>query len=355
MIKRRKSDGQWLVNIKPGGRNGVQFKRVFETQKEAKAFEIWANNKVQQEPDWVPRKKDSRKLSELVDRWFVLHGSKLSDSKKRFSLLKKICESLGNPTAVDLKASDFAEHRATRIEQGISFNTTNHELAYLRAVFNELSRLGEWEQKNPVGNLKAIKLQEKEMSSLNPEQVQVLIKALDEENNIHVKLVTIVCLSTGARWAEAEGLNITQVKTGVLHFANITKSRKARGVPISDELEKALKDHHSKHGVGQKIFGPSIAAFRRALARSKIETPKGQASHVLRHTFASEVMRKGGNILVLQRALGHQSLAMTMRYAHLAPDHLMEVRKLNPLSDIPVGSLLEAKKKPQDHKHDLAV
>jgi site-specific recombinase XerD len=92
-----------------------------------------------------------------------------------------------------------------------------------------------------------------------------------------------------------------------------------------------------------EIFGPAYSAFRRALERSQIKMEKGQASHVLRHTFASEFMRKGGNILVLQRALGHQSLAMTMRYAHLAPDHLVEVITHTPLAGISVGSLEKTK------------
>ncbi|SEG33408.1 hypothetical protein SAMN05216586_105106 [Halopseudomonas aestusnigri] len=38
----------------------------------------------------------------------------------------------------------------------------------------------------------------------------------------------------------------------------------------------------------------------------------------------------GGNILVLQKILGHTLLAMTMRYAHLAPNHLQEALRLNP-------------------------
>nr|WP_231473619.1 tyrosine-type recombinase/integrase [Shewanella sp. 38A_GOM-205m] len=59
--------------------------------------------------------------------------------------------------------------------------------------------------------------------------------------------------------------------------------------------------------------------------------PKGQASHVLRHTFASHFVMNGGNILTLQRILGHSSIQMTMRYAHLAPEHLIEATKLNPL------------------------
>jgi site-specific recombinase XerD len=43
-------------------------------------------------------------------------------------------------------------------------------------------------------------------------------------------------------------------------------------------------------------------------------------------------MMNGGNILVLQKILGHSSLVMTMRYAHLAPDHLKEARLLNPIA-----------------------
>ena len=47
-------------------------------------------------------------------------------------------------------------------------------------------------------------------------------------------------------------------------------------------------------------------------------------------------MINGGNILTLQRVLGHASLTMTMRYAHLAPDHLQEVLNLNPLA-VPIS------------------
>ncbi len=43
-------------------------------------------------------------------------------------------------------------------------------------------------------------------------------------------------------------------------------------------------------------------------------------------------MMNGGNILVLQQILGHQSITMTMRYAHFAPDHLEEATRLNPLA-----------------------
>jgi len=85
---------------------------------------------------------------------------------------------------------------------------------------------------------------------------------------------------------------------------------------------------------GLRVARPSsaITSFRRALDRTTIELPKGQAAHALRYTFASHLIQSGGNILSLQRILGHSSLAMTMRYAYLAPDHLSDALRFGPLA-----------------------
>lgn len=81
-----------------------------------------------------------------------------------------------------------------------------------------------------------------------------------------------------------------------------------------------------------RIFGYAISAFREGVERAGLVLPDGQMTHVLRHTFASHFMMNGGNILTLQRILGHANVTMTMRYAHLSPDHLQEAKALNPLA-----------------------
>lgn len=93
---------------------------------------------------------------------------------------------------------------------------------------------------------------------------------------------------------------------------------------LADELPK-------RNGV---LFSPCYYAFRSAVERAGIVLPDGQMTHVLRHTFASHFMMRGGNILVLQRILGHTDIKMTMRYSHFAPDHLEDAIKLNPLNGI---------------------
>ena len=94
--------------------------------------------------------------------------------------------------------------------------------------------------------------------------------------------------------------------------------------------------HHAKRNKTDKgnprLFQTAYNDFRRTVDAIELDLPRGQLTHVLRHTFASHFMMAGGNILTLQRILGHKNLTMTMRYAHLAPDHLQEATTLNPLA-----------------------
>jgi len=81
-----------------------------------------------------------------------------------------------------------------------------------------------------------------------------------------------------------------------------------------------------------ELLEKAQSSFRRVLSRCSFKLPQGQATHILRHTFASHFVQQGGNILTLQKILGHSTIVMTMCYAHLAPDHLSEALTLNSLA-----------------------
>ncbi len=81
-----------------------------------------------------------------------------------------------------------------------------------------------------------------------------------------------------------------------------------------------------------RLFSDCCGALRYAPERTEIELPAGKFSYILQHNFASHFMMNGGNILVLQRVLGHTDIKMTIRYSHFAPDHLEDAVKLNPLA-----------------------
>ena len=115
------------------------------------------------------------------------------------------------------------------------------------------------------------------------------------------------------------------------------KNQKQRSIPIDKKLEAQLTKHHQPDETGDRLFASAYNYFRATVSKIALKLPKGQLSHVLRHTFASYFMQGGGNILTLQRVLDHKDLKMTMRYAHLAPQHLQEVKSLNPLTALRIG------------------
>ena len=327
----KRIDNVWKVDIQPGGRSGKRIRKTFETKAEALSWERHIQAKTQENPEWAPAKRDPRRLLDLVGIWKDRHGVTLLDGANTATRLTAMCNAMGNPFADRFTAHDFAEYRSTRLGAGITKSNMNRELQYIKAMFNTLIALDVWKKPNPLEKLKAIRIQERELSFLSLEQIERLLNALPQSRNRHVTLISKVCLSTGARWGEAESLTVQQIAKNCIQFAR-TKSGKTRAVPITNDLIDELKTHHREHGQGSRIFQSAWAAFREGIERAEIELPLGQMTHVLRHTFASHFMMAGGNILALQKILGHQSLTMTMRYAHLAPDHLKEALTFNPLT-----------------------
>lgn len=221
----------------------------------------------------------------------------------------------------------MARYRQLRLKEA-SPHTVNHEQRYLSAVFSELIRLGAWADKNPLASIRQIKTGQTELSFLSLEQIRQLLEECRKSTNNHTYPVALICLATGARWEEAEGLGRTAIFGGKAHFHR-TKNRQSRSVPIP----KAIEDIVLKLGMpgSGRLFMSCRSAFRSAYERCGFRTP-GQMTHILRHTFASHYMMAGGDILGLQRILGHSSITMTMRYAHLSPDHLESALRFSPLA-----------------------
>ncbi|MFA0810819.1 phage integrase [Microbulbifer epialgicus] len=339
MTIRKLASGRWQVDIQPQGRGGRRVRKSFDTKAEGIRWER-AQLAAADKGEWVPPQRDKRRLQDLIAEWYKLHGHTLKRGEQRRDYLLSLCELMGNPLANQVTAGFYAEFRQQRLQGDlktnkrhrgpISANTCNHDLAYLRAVFNELIRLGKWQGDNPLSGVRRLKYDDHELSFLDRTQIEQLLTALKESGSKHAYLVAKICLATGARWSEAQSLRGEQIRNSRITFSG-TKSGKVRSIPIGEALEQEIFMERPRTG---PLFQYCYKAFTRVLDKCNIELPKGQASHVLRHTFASHFVMRGGNLLTLKEILGHADIKMTMRYAHLSPEHLEDAIAKNPLAEL---------------------
>ena len=149
----------------PMAEKGKRVRKKFDSKIEAARFEKFAIANISQSKEWNANGADKRSLNDLIEKWFVLHGQTLKDGERRKRKLFQISEKMRNPIASTITAKDFSYYRSARMDEDkVTPNTVNHELAYLKAVFNELDRAGEWNLPNPISKLKAIKFDEIELA-----------------------------------------------------------------------------------------------------------------------------------------------------------------------------------------------
>lgn len=316
----KKQGDKYLVDVRPQGRCGKRYRRKFDTKYEASQYEkhllATAHNK-----GWLEKPTDRRNLSELIELWWKYEGKSKKTAPTYHRILKQIDIELGRPKAHQITHKMLADYRAYHLDNNKAMSTFNRKVMCLSNVFTVLMEAQEYNGTHPIKGFKIKRPRTREMQFLSLLEIEVLLSLLSGDALKVAKL----CLATGARWGEAEGLKGSQLVNGRVTFVD-TKNGTNRTVPIDNDLE--IEIHTGGNG---RLFSDCYSDFYTIQKRCDFGLPKGQASHVLRHTFASHFIMNGGNILTLQKILGHATIQQTMTYAHLAPDYLQDAIKFNPL------------------------
>lgn len=320
MAIKKLEGGRYKVDIRPHGLSGRRIQRMFDKKADAVAFENFVKTNIHNK-EWLPKPSDHRRLSELQAIWWNYVGRNLKYSRKRNIAITRIVEALGDPRASQLTTKFLQQYASDRLFEGVKETTINREFSDLGGMFTVLIDSGEFHGENPLRSIKYLRKKVVEMAFLSTEDISRLLARLEGDE----RRITLLCLSTGARWGEATNVRAEHICNNVVTFV-VTKNGKKRSVPLSDEAVRMIKDRES--GL---LFKVVYNSYRLKLKDVKPDLPKGQAIHVLRHTFAAHFMMNGGNILTLQRIMGHASLQQTLTYAHLAPNYLQDAVLYNPL------------------------
>lgn len=323
MSIKKLEDGRYEVDVRPRGRNGKRIRKKFDRKADAHAYERSIIAKFQNN-DYLNRPADKRRMSEFVESWWMLLGRNLPYAKRRLSTVNGICRDMEDPMLYQIDSRCLIDYRAYRLSEGIKASTINHDLFALSGLFKSMAEIDEFHGENPITSLTPLKEVRSEMSYLTTDEIDSLLALVVGD----YYRIAVLCLATGARWGEAYGLKAENIVHNHVMFSH-TKNGDKRVVPISKEVADVVKSRESG-----RLFRVSYSRFRKMMKEAKPNLPDGQAAHALRHTFATHFMIKGGNIITLQRILGHSDVSQTMTYAHFSPDYLTDAVNFNPLSGV---------------------
>jgi integrase len=144
-------------------------------------------------------------------------------------------------------------------------------------------------------------------------------------------------MDTGCRLSEAcgekSGIQWRDVDAIYARFHS-TKNGKARAVPLTNRLKAMLERRRPKsvHGT-DRVFpewnpNTAIKAWQPVRQHLGLADDKEAVLHTCRHTCASRLVQAGAQIQIVQQWLGHKTIRMTLRYAHLAPTNLLQTATL---------------------------
>jgi integrase/recombinase XerD len=179
-----------------------------------------------------------------------------------------------------------------------------------------------------------LKQEQKVLATLSPEQVQRIVGfkgRAGSERRIHT--IAVLLLDTGLRIDEALSLTRDDVDLDNMLLRVRGKGGKHRLVPVSSEMRKVLwrwlQDRMASlvfsTRTGTKLLQRNLLRDFKLFGKRLKITGVRFSFHTLRHTFAVNYIRNGGDVFRLQRVLGHSSLEMTRRYVNLQTEDLKAV------------------------------
>jgi len=244
--------------------------------------------------------------------------------------------------------------------------TINRHIATLKHMFTKAVEwdMVEEETLKRVRRVKMLEENNRRLRYLSKDECHALINACDE----HLKPIVVMAMNTGMRKGEILSLKWDNVdlQHGFI-LLDHTKNGERREIPINGTLKATLEelykgtenrprridvpyvfyrvvydDPAEKTKSTGKAFVRIQRSFMSACRRAKIHDFH---FHDLRHTFASHLVMAGIDLTTVKELLGHKTLSMTLRYAHLAPAHKVKAVDIldQTLTTSPTSQLLHKK------------
>lgn len=274
-------------------------------------------------------------LGELIDRYIrdILPTKKKSQEKQTMQLTwwrKQI----GCYLLSEITPSMIAEQRDNLLRETTQRKTTRNPstvvryMAALSHAFSIAVKEWGWIEDSPIRKVSKPKESRGRIRFLDDEERTRLLISSKESSNPYLHTIVIVALSTGMRQAEILNLKWSDVDLDkgrvVLHE---TKNGEIRQVAITGHALQLIKDLDKCRRLDTKLLFPGKYPNKPIVIRSAWDNAVEKAEisnlrfHDLRHSCASYLAMNGASLAEIAEVLGHKTLAMVKRYAHLSDTH----------------------------------
>jgi len=270
----------------------------------------------------VRKKKTRWKFIDFANEYYKYHCANMKSRKKTHEVHLRVLRAYFKDKYLDqISVMDVEKFKTKRINE-VSPATVNRALSCLKSLFNKAIAWEKFAGANPVCKVKMLKENNKRLRYLEKEEIERLLSVCDES----LKPIVVAALNAGMRLGEILNLKWQDVdfKRGIIYLLK-TKSGDKREIPMNELVRGALTGMR-KHPTSEYLFCHKDGSPRKTVRKSfstalKRLNIRNFRFHDLRHTFASHLVMAGIDLNTVRELLGHADLTMTLRYAHLSPNH----------------------------------
>ncbi len=269
----------------------------------------------------------------IADRYLPHVRERLRSHGNIAVYCRRMVPALGSKALDEVNTADVAAFRRRLIEAKLSNASVNRHLATLRSLFNLARKWGLYDGTNPAASPGMLAERHRD-TYLSANETQALVKALDAEPNREAAAALMLLIVTGARKNEVlkarwENVDLDRCLLTVPR----AKSGKTRHIALSTSAVRvmAVQYQRRRRDDGGWVFpgkepGRPLENVRGAWSRARKAAGLLPAVriHDLRHSFASALANNGVPLNEIGVLLGHSQLSTTARYAHHAPQRLVE-------------------------------
>jgi integrase len=339
------------------GRVGV----ITPAQARDKALAILGDVAKGIDPTDEKNKKQNFTLKEFIEKeytpWVIEHRK--VGQRTLNHITRCFLEPFGSKPLTDLTPALLDQWRTQRLKAGMSNETVNRDIATFKAAISKAVLWG-FVTTHPLDRLKLLKsdraIKVRYLSS--EEEIRLRNVLITREEQIkadrdnanqwrrergyelypdlnqyefadHMRPMILLSINTGLRQGEVFSLrweNVNFERSLLTIEGAYAKSGKTRHIPLNSEVKYVLESWHKQSNKSDLVF-PSINGQPFNTVKTSWKGIRNAAKlknfrwHDMRHHFASRLVMAGVDLNTVRELLGHSDLAMTLRYAHLAPEH----------------------------------